>query len=338
MDLTLTNSAALFGSAIAMGFGALGAGEALGQVCVGSVRAMATQPQQNGSLLRSMLIGQAIASNPSIFALVIAILLYTFGVQELSPAVANSLVCAAAMLGSGIAVGFGAIGSGSGNGRIGQEAVVAMARCPRHTSRLTVMMVVSQAVASNPSIFALVVAVLLYTMGLHAPDGGLANNWAYAAALISAGIAIGLGAIGSGLGNGWNGGDAMDAMARCPEQSGKITMMMLVGQAVGQTPALFALVISLILIVESGECSRYVDLSDQIAHTGRLLGMGISIGFGAIGSGLGSSDIGGKLCKALARAPQISGKLNNVYFVGVGVSQSCAIYAFVISLLLMSAN
>jgi F0F1-type ATP synthase membrane subunit c/vacuolar-type H+-ATPase subunit K len=249
-----------------------------------------------------------------------------------------NLLNSASLLGAALAMGFGAIGSGWGIGYAGVGASRAMARQPNQNSALFRTMLIGQAVASNPSIFALVIAVLLYNLGISSETSELANNWAAAAAVLGAGLSVGLGAIGSGGGNGLIAADALEAIARTPRQTGKITVMMIVGQAVGQTPVLFSLVISLILIVNDGSFASYTTFNDQLLHAGRLLGMGLCIGLGAMGPGFGSSYIGGKLCEALAKTPAESQHLNNVYFVGVGVSQSCAIYAFVISLLLMSAN
>lgn len=242
----------------------------------------------------------------------------------------------AAFLGAALAIGFGAIGSGWGIGYAGVGATRGMAMQPQQNSTLFRGMLIGQAVASNPSIFALVIAILLYNQGISKLDN--ADNWAQAAAFLAAGLSIGIGAIGSGAGNGLVAADAMEAIARCPKQSGKITVMMVVGQAMGQTPVLFSLVISLLLIVSNSEFANYATLSDQVKHAGRLLGMGICMGFGALGPGLGSSYIGGKFCESLARTPEMASKLNSTYFVGAGVSQSTAIYAFVISLLLMGAN
>lgn len=238
----------------------------------------------------------------------------------------------AAFLGAAIAIGLGAVGSGWGIGYAGVGTARAMAQQPVQNSALFRGMLIGQAVASNPSIFALVIAVLLYNLGastdLVAPD-----SLAHAAAFLGAGISIGLGAVGSGAGNGLVASDAMEAIARCPESGSKVTVMMVIGQAMGQTPTLFSLVISLILVVSNDIYATYTD-ADQICHAGRMLGMGLCMGAGALGPGLGSSYIGGKLCDGIARAPETAQRLNNAYFVGAGVAQSNAIYAFVIALLL----
>jgi F-type H+-transporting ATPase subunit c len=67
-------------------------------------------------------------------------------------------------------------------------------------------------------------------------------------AMIAAGIAIGVGAVGSGLGIGTAASGACTAVGRNPGVQGKIMMTMLVGMAMAESIAIYALVISLVLL------------------------------------------------------------------------------------------
>jgi F-type H+-transporting ATPase subunit c len=71
---------------------------------------------------------------------------------------------------------------------------------------------------------------------------------AEAAKLIAAALAIGLGAIGPGIGIGIVASGALNAMARNPDVSGQITTNMFIGMAFAEALAIFGLVISLILL------------------------------------------------------------------------------------------
>ena len=71
---------------------------------------------------------------------------------------------------------------------------------------------------------------------------------AEAAKLLAAGLAIGLGAIGPGVGVGIVASGALQSMARNPEMSGQIVTYMFVGMAFAEALAIFGLVISLILL------------------------------------------------------------------------------------------
>ena len=69
-----------------------------------------------------------------------------------------------------------------------------------------------------------------------------------AAALLGAGIAMGFGAIGPGVGEGFAAGKACEAIGKNPEEAGLLTRTMLVGQAVSESTGIYSLVIALLLI------------------------------------------------------------------------------------------
>jgi F-type H+-transporting ATPase subunit c len=65
---------------------------------------------------------------------------------------------------------------------------------------------------------------------------------------LAAGIAVGLGAIGPGLGEGIIASKALEAIGRNPEASGKITPLMFVSMAITESTAIYALVVALIIL------------------------------------------------------------------------------------------
>lgn len=68
-----------------------------------------------------------------------------------------------------------------------------------------------------------------------------------AAKLIGAALAIGIGAIGPGIGIGIIGGKAVEALGRNPEAEASIRATMILAIALTEGIAIFALVISLIV-------------------------------------------------------------------------------------------
>ena len=69
-----------------------------------------------------------------------------------------------------------------------------------------------------------------------------------AAAFVGAGIAMGLGAIGPGVGEGIAASKACEAIGKNPAEAGLITRTMLVGQAVAESTGIYSLVIALLLM------------------------------------------------------------------------------------------
>jgi F-type H+-transporting ATPase subunit c len=65
--------------------------------------------------------------------------------------------------------------------------------------------------------------------------------------VIAAALAIGLGALGPGLGIGFIGAKAAEAVGRNPEASGKIQMLVILALAFCEAIAIYALVVALIV-------------------------------------------------------------------------------------------
>jgi len=73
-------------------------------------------------------------------------------------------------------------------------------------------------------------------------------DWTKIAALITAGVCMGLGGLGPSLGQGFIAGKACENIGKRPENGGMILRAMVLGMAITETAAIFALLISLILL------------------------------------------------------------------------------------------
>ena len=71
---------------------------------------------------------------------------------------------------------------------------------------------------------------------------------AQTAANLGAGIAMGFATIGPGIGIGYLTGHACEAVARQPEASGDIRTVFIIGMALTEALALYAVVIAIILL------------------------------------------------------------------------------------------
>lgn len=75
----------------------------------------------------------------------------------------------------------------------------------------------------------------------------LANAIVLGASALGAGTAM-IAGLGPGIGEGYCGGKAVEAIGRQPEASGAITRTMIIGDALAETTGLYALVIALLLM------------------------------------------------------------------------------------------
>ena len=75
-----------------------------------------------------------------------------------------------------------------------------------------------------------------------------------------------------------------------------------------------------------------------IFSVGAMLAAGLAIGLGAIGAGAGIGNAASGACEAVGRNPGVQGKVMMTMLVGMAMAESIAIYALVVSLVLLYAN
>ncbi|MDD5724135.1 MAG: ATP synthase F0 subunit C [Syntrophales bacterium] len=75
-----------------------------------------------------------------------------------------------------------------------------------------------------------------------------------------------------------------------------------------------------------------------IFAVGAMIAAGLAIGVGTIGAGLGIGNAANGACGAVGRNPGVQGKIMMTMLVGMAMAESIAIYALVVSLVLLYAN
>ncbi len=237
LDVTSTADALrLLGAALGMGLGAIGPGVGEGYAAELTCEAVARQPKSTGDVTKTMLIGQAVSESSGVFALVVSIVLLFAGTKDLT------LARGIAYLSAGICIGLGAIGPGIGMGLAAGNACAVIGRAPFLQTKILFFMLIGQSVASSPGILALLVSIILMFTDL----GGM--GIVGMAAIMGAGLSMGFGSFGPGLGCGFAAADAVTGVGHVPEKSGTIMQVMLVGQAVSQSTAIYSMVIAFCLI------------------------------------------------------------------------------------------
>ena len=91
-------------------------------------------------------------------------------------------------------------------------------------------------------------AITLFAGLAFAAEITAVNAGVYQWTLLAAGLAIGLGAIGSGIGMGTAIGGACEGTSRNPEAGGRILTTMIIGLAMIESLTIYALVVALILM------------------------------------------------------------------------------------------
>ena len=148
---------------------------------------------------------------------------------------------------------------------------------------------------------------------------------------------MGIGALGPSLGAGYSGGEACKSVARMPKHGNAIMGNMLIGQALSQTSAIFALVVSLLLLYSVPNQPAGLSVGKILLKSISLIGAGMAIGIGTIGPGAGIGYVAGKANDMIGRFPKERSMIMRTMFLGAAVSESTAIYSLVIAFLLIFA-
>ena len=244
-------------------------------------------------------------------------------------------------LSAGLCIGFGAIGPAIGVGTAAGFGVRAMRRQPQQSSQLLRNMLISQAVSETPGIFALVLALIFLFTDATAESENLNSvygAYALASAYIGAALAMGISSLGSGAGNGLVASQAVNTMSINPRQTSQSLVTMFIGQALGQTPVIFGLLVAFFLkykIGLAGAIDSAVEWSDAFVVAGKSIGAGIAMGAGAIGPAIGISCVGQSAAMTVGRRIENRSLVRRTLFIGAAVPESTSIYSLVIPFFLM---
>jgi len=242
----------------------------------------------------------------------------------------QEISAASLYLGAALAVGIVSISAGFGECQSAAYTIKAMARQPESAGTLLKSMLISAAVTETGAIFCLVVGLLLIFGGFLEQTVDLAKG----ACFLAAGLSVGLGTMGPNFGSGYTGAEACAGMARTPSQSMPLTTNMLVGQALAQTSAIYALVVSILLLYTVDNVSGY-SMGWQIVRVGAYIGAALSIGIGTLGAGIGTGYAVGVANRLIARYVEQRGLFMRLTILSSAIAQTTAIYAMVISFLLI---
>ena len=133
-------------------------------------------------------------------------------------------------------------------------------------------------------------------------------------------------ALGAGIGQGLIGIKAIEAMDIQPTASSEINRMSTIGLSLTETAAIFGLVISIMLHMDTS-----VPVSYENAALGRL-GMTIAIGLSGFIAGIASSLPAQAACLSVARQPFFASKIVQLMLITQTIIMTPNIFGFVIAL------
>lgn len=144
---------------------------------------------------------------------------------------------------------------------------------------------------------------------------------------LAAGIAVVLGGIGSGLGQGIAGLGALQAMSRQKTGTDQIVRTMVLGLALIESGVILALVITLMMLFAGApNLTLAIGLSE--------MGMALAIGLASIAISISSAFAVKAACESIARQPFFTQKIVTLMLLAQSIIGAPGVFAFIIALLI----
>lgn len=287
-----------------------------GLVSSAACSAINMQPKAKDDITNTAILSTALIETASISGIFVAILLWFEPTKVVSDYVHFSQIgIALAMCLAGAAVGFF-------SALPAQQACFAIARQPFQAAWIFRFTLIALSIMQTPLIFAFIVSWLIKAQAWSAVT--LADSLR----LIGAGCAIGLGTIGPI----WGMGLTTRATARGAginrTASSSLMAFTFISQSIIETPIIFSLIISLLLLFYK---QAALSLLGGIA----MLAAGICIGIGTIMPGISAGRVARAAADRITIAPQLYNQILNVSIFAQGFIDTNAIYALVTAILII---
>ncbi len=298
-------------NSISVGFGQGLAGRA-------ALDAIDQQPRAQGEITKATLIGTALMETTALLATAIAIVLFA----SLSPATMN-LYPAIARLGIACALGLPGLVIGAASAMPTCQAALATARQPFFAQPILNLLLITQSLVQTPVLFGVIIA--LFIKG----QADACTTLTDSIRLLSSGLAIGLGIIGPSIGLAHFAQAALRGVGINRAAYAPLRLFTFISEAIIETPVLFALMVALIMLFVTPATN------DNLLQTITFIGAAIAVGVGNIAPGISSSNIGATAALNIAHRLEHYSLISRLSIFAQVFIDTCAIYAVIISLLLL---
>lgn len=144
-------------------------------------------------------------------------------------------------------------------------------------------------------------------------------------AVIGAALAIGLAGFWVSLGEGLIAKKSLDVLGKNPDLGPTVKPLTILGIALTESAAIYGLVVGLLIIF-----TEWLTSAQWIAA-------GLSIGLVGFSAGLGEGWVAAQALESILRNPEIEAEIKSNMILFIALVESAAIYALVVSLLILFA-
>lgn len=294
---------------------AISAGISQGLTNRAAFKAIDIQPAAHDDLRKLALLASAIIETAAILGVFIGFLLLidTGSVTDIWYSNLAKIGVGLAIIGAGLSIGF--VSSWPA-----QEACYSIARQPFEAQRIFTFTLIVLSIIQTPLVLALIVALFIKAQAANVAT--ISDSLR----LIGAGFAIGIGCIGPALGLGVFSRAACRGLGINRNASARILTFTFISQAIIESPVIFAMVCSLILLLSA-------PLTELAGYA--MLAAGLTMGLGTFGPGLSSGRTAAAACTQITLNPDAYTELARTSIFAQGVIDTAAIYVLLISLMIV---
>lgn len=294
-------------------------GAAIGQGLIGrqALQSMQKQPTSANSISKLSIIATAVTETAAVMGVVISLLLLgdIANLPDTTWAIYGviGIACAAGISGfcAGIASAYPAMAS-----------CISLARQPFLQTKILNLMLITQTLIMTPNMFGLIIALLI--------KGQLAQaeSLTQALQLLASGLSIGLGCIGPSIGLSLFAYAACSALGINKKAYGKILTFTFICEAIIETPVIFSLIVSLMILT--------ANMVPTPALQGwQFLAAALCIGLSTMSPGLNAGRTGAAACNQIAHHLEQYPNISKITLLALAMIDSFTIYGFLISVVML---
>lgn len=303
-----------------IGATSLGTGIGGGRATVKALDALNVAPKSFPEIFRTLIIGLALIETSAILGIVIGLILI-FG--QTIPDPNTLLFTSIGQLGIACSVGVTGALVGLLSALPVQEATYAISRQPFFSNKILNSMLLTQSIIQTPIIFSFLTA--LFINGQLASTTSLANG----IRLFASGLCIAIGSLGPTIGLARFAQVANKCIAFNRNAYSTLMPFIFVSQAIVETPIIFALLITIILLFTP------IKPNNEILGAISCLATAFCAGLGTFGPGISSGKIASAAVKEIAMNPQNSSTISRISILGQSIIDAAAMYALLVALIII---
>lgn len=280
-----------------------------------AIRAIYIQPRANKEILKASLLGIVLSETSAIMGFVMAIIL----LRTNQPAITNYYVVY-----SKLGIFFALCLPGFVIGLISCQPVkyacMSIARQPFFSSKILNLMFLTLTFIQSPIIFGFIISLLINF------KTSCITTFADSIRMISAGLSLGIGCIGPSIGLALFAKSACHAIGINRNSYNKIFTFCFISEALLETPIVFALITSLLLVSSTA--------TSNLACVG-MIASALCVGISNILPGISSGRIAAAACQEISQNHNNYSLIARTSLIAQGLIDSLAVYGWLISLMLI---